>query len=147
MRRLFKRLQERIWGKPLTSPPPIPASIPDPDPEEIVVPEITVTALQSAFASEEPPFVVDVREPYEWRQVHVPDILHIPMNDIPVRLDELPKEREIVVLCAHGSRSYAVAGYLIEQGYQASSLAGGITEWVRSGGEYQQGAEKGEMSE
>lgn len=138
MLRLFKQIWERVQGKPPASSPPISMSIPDPDPEEIVVPEVTVTVLQSALAGEEPPFVVDVREPYEWRQVHVPDVLHIPMNDIPFRLDELPKEREVVVLCAHGSRSYGVAGYLIEQGYQASSLAGGITEWVRNGGDYRQ---------
>jgi rhodanese-related sulfurtransferase len=85
---------------------------------------------------------LDVRELYEWRQVSIPGALHIPMNDTPWRLDELPREREIVVFCAHGNRSYGVAGYLmalcagfaIEQGFRARSLAGGITQWHRQGG-------------
>jgi len=60
------------------------------------------------------------------------------MNDVPQRLAELPQRDAIVVICAHGSRSYDVAGYLIEQGYQASSLTGGINQWARAGGEISQ---------
>jgi rhodanese-related sulfurtransferase len=84
---------------------------------------------------EQPPLLLDVREPYEWRQVHIPFALQIPMNEVPHRVAELPKDRPIVVICAHGSRSYGVAGYLIEQGYTAYSLSGGITQWGRAGGE------------
>ena len=69
------------------------------------------------------------------------------MNDVPAQLTALPQERTIVVICAHGSRSYGVAGYLIEQGYRASSLRGGITEWVRNGGDYRQGTEQEGVSE
>jgi rhodanese-related sulfurtransferase len=64
---------------------------------------------------------------------------YVPMNDVPDSLDSIPRDRPIVVVCAHGSRSYSVAAWLIEQGYDASSLAGGITQWASQGGEVEQG--------
>lgn len=133
MANLLSRLRARIWGKPPAPTRSLPTL--EPEPEEITVPEVTVAELQQQLDSEHPPLVLDVREPWEWRQVHMPTALHIPMNDVPDRLPELPATQEIVVICAHGSRSYGVAGYLIEQGYQASSLAGGITQWAHEGGE------------
>lgn len=132
MANLLSRLRARIWGKPQAPSRPLPP--PEPEPEEITVPEVTVADLQAALMGEQPPLLLDVREPWEWRQVHMATALHIPMNDVPDRLPELPVTQAIVVICAHGSRSYGVAGYLIEQGYRASSLAGGITQWAHEGG-------------
>ena len=132
----FSQLRKRIWGGPVQPAVPLPPL--EPEPEEMVVPEMTAPALQSALASATPPLVLDIREAWEWRQVRLPVACHIPMNDVPDHLAELPHNSEIVVICAHGSRSYGVAGYLVEQGYQASSLAGGITQWVQQGGEVQQ---------
>jgi rhodanese-related sulfurtransferase len=60
------------------------------------------------------------------------------MNSVPGRLAELPKEQPIVVLCAHGSRSFGVTHYLREQGYNALNLKGGITQWHVQGGEVEQ---------
>jgi rhodanese-related sulfurtransferase len=131
---LFQQLYQKLFGKPPSTtglrPPP------EPEPDEIIVPEVTVAELQQQLAGVQPPRLLDVREPYEWRQVHLPAALHIPMNEVPHRLAELPPTTPIVVICAHGMRSYDVAGYLIEQGYTASSLAGGISAWVRAGGEF-----------
>lgn len=132
MAKLLAQLWARLTTKPASAPRPVPP--PEPEPAEITVPEVTVAALQEALTDVQPPFLLDVRELYEWRQVHLANALHIPMNEVPGRLAELPADRTLVVFCAHGSRSYGVAGYLIEQGYQASSLAGGITEWARQGG-------------
>lgn len=123
--RSIKQLFVKPAPKPLTRPlPPL-----DPEPDEIPVPEISVVALQAELTSDQPPLLLDVREPFEWNQVRIPDALHIPMNDLPSRLAELPKASPIVVFCAHGSRSYGVAHFLLEQGYLARSLAGGITQW------------------
>ena len=133
MANFLSRLRARIWGKPPAPVRPLPPL--EPEPEEITVPEVTVADLQAALVRAHPPLVLDVREPWEWRQVHMGNALHIPMNDVPTHLTELPNEQEIVVICAHGSRSYGVAGYLIEQGYRASSLSGGITQWAHDGGE------------
>lgn len=124
----------KLFGEKSTPPAaPLPPP-PDPEPDEIVVPEISAAELQAELTSESAPFLLDVREPYEWQQVRMPGAVHIPMNDIPQRVDELPHDSPIVVICAHGSRSYGVAGYLLEEGYTARSLAGGLSGWARDGG-------------
>lgn len=108
--------------------------------EEPAVAEVSAATVIAALAQPGPPFLLDIREQYEWRQVRIPAAAHIPMNDVPARLGELPRDRRIVVVCAHGSRSYSVAGWLSEQGYPAASLAGGITQWTIHGGPVEQGA-------
>jgi rhodanese-related sulfurtransferase len=136
---LFKTIKN-LFSKPAPASPP--HRPPAPEPEEVAVPEVTVGELLAEVAGDAPPLLLDVRELYEWRQVSIPGALHIPMNDTPAHLDELPREREIVVFCAHGNRSYGVAAFLIEQGYRARSLAGGITQWHRQGGEVEIGGKK-----
>lgn len=134
---IWKRLNNLIGRKasaPVASASSAmrPPSMPEDEPE-IVVPEVTVAQLQALLSEDTPPLVIDVREPYEWRLVRMADALHIPMNDVPSQIDSLPQNQPIVVMCAHGSRSYSVAAWLIEQGFDASSLEGGITEWARQG--------------
>jgi rhodanese-related sulfurtransferase len=135
---LWKRVQNFFGGEKSTPPPPPHLPIEDDEPE-IVVPEITVEQLQTALSDSLPPLVIDVREPYEWRLVRMTAARHIPMNEIPAHLDSLPRDRPVIVMCAHGSRSYSVAAWLIEQGVDASSLAGGITQWASRGGAVEQG--------
>jgi rhodanese-related sulfurtransferase len=96
--------------------------------------EITPAQVQGALAGPQPPLLLDVREPYEWEQVRIPAALHIPMNEVPDHMDELPRAQAIVVLCAHGSRSFGVAHYLRQQGFNAANLQGGITQWRIDGG-------------
>jgi rhodanese-related sulfurtransferase len=127
-----------VFGGAPAPPPKVRVPLPDPEPEP-VVPELTPEALRAALAGDAAPLVLDVREPYEWRQVRMPGARHIPMNDVPSQVGELPKDRPIVVLCAHGSRSYGVAAWLLEQGFQAANLSGGITRWAKSGGDVEQG--------
>jgi len=67
--------------------------------------------------------------------VRIPGSLHIPMRQIPGRLAEIDRAADIVVVCAHGNRSYSVAGYLIENGFAARSLRGGVADWQARGGE------------
>jgi len=120
-----------------------PAPPPDPEPDgadESTVPEMSVEELRARQSVDAPFLVVDIREGYEWQQVHLPadigfTLLHIPMNTIPEHLDELPRDKPFAVLCAHGSRSYGVTHYLVAQGFAASSVAGGITRWAIAGGE------------
>ncbi|MCX6045059.1 MAG: rhodanese-like domain-containing protein [Chloroflexi bacterium] len=129
---LFKSLKT-LFSKP--APPSFKlAAPPTPEPEEPVVPTVYVAELRTELTGEQPPLLLDIREIYEWNQVRIPSALHIPMNDIPARLQELPQATPIVVFCAHGSRSYGVAHYLIENGYPARSLDGGITQWHLQGG-------------
>lgn len=133
---------KRWLGSSSPQPPtrpstPLPRFEEEPEP---VVPEIKVEELVAALAEANPPLVLDIRELYEWRQVRLPDAQHIPMNDVPERLAELAQAHSIVVVCAHGSQSYSVAAWLMEQGYAASSLAGGITHWAQQGQAVEQGA-------
>jgi rhodanese-related sulfurtransferase len=117
-----------------TQPNQQPAPQPRANPQEIKVPEIQPVDLIPHYRNGASPLLLDCREPFEWRQRRIPGSLHIPMNDIPSRLAELDRGQEWVVVCAHGNRSYAVAGYLIHNGFTASSLAGGVTDWWMRGG-------------
>ncbi len=76
------------------------------------------------------PIVIDVREDYELEETGtIKGALHIPMNEVPNRLNEITKEREIYILCRSGVRSYNVAKYLNELGYEAINLDGGIIDY------------------
>ena len=72
--------------------------------------------------------ILDVRELHEWDYYHLEGTLHIPMNSIPERLDELPAEEDIYIMCAHGVRSMHVYMYLQNQGYtRLWNVTGGIS--------------------
>ena len=75
--------------------------------------------------------MLDVREPWEYEQVHVEGARHIPMAQIPDRLAELDPKARYVVICHHGGRSQQVAQFLMTKGYdQVANLAGGIDAWA-----------------
>jgi rhodanese-related sulfurtransferase len=76
--------------------------------------------------------VLDVREPVEWVHGHIDGALHIPMSELPGRLDELPDEQTLVV-CKVGSRSARVVGWLAQQGRDAVNLDGGMLDWQAAG--------------
>lgn len=76
------------------------------------------------------PVLLDVREGWELEIARVGSALHIPMGELPGRLDELAKDRDIVVLCRSGGRSAQVVRFLQQQGYpRVWNLAGGILAW------------------
>ncbi len=75
--------------------------------------------------------LLDVREPWEYAQVHVEGSVHIPMGQIPDRLAELNSAHSYVVMCHHGGRSQQVAAYLGSRGFpEVANLAGGIDAWA-----------------
>lgn len=93
--------------------------------------QIPPSDLSRRLASTEPPLVLDVREPGEIAIARMKEALEIPMNDVPRRLDEIPQDREIVVVCHHGMRSAQVASFLLDRGYErVLNLAGGIDAWA-----------------
>jgi adenylyltransferase/sulfurtransferase len=75
--------------------------------------------------------LLDVREDWEMSVASVPGVVHIPMAQVQARLNELDRDKEIVVLCRSGRRSLEVARFLQQNGYQAINLAGGILAWSR----------------
>jgi rhodanese-related sulfurtransferase len=110
-----------------------------PQPEEIRVPEINGADLMGRFGNGNGLLILDCREDYEWRQVRIPGSLHIPMRQIPERVKEIDRAAEVVVVCAHGNRSYGVAGWLLQNGYRAQSLQGGVFDWQLRGGQVDKG--------
>ncbi len=93
--------------------------------------QITVTQLEAALKHDA--IVVDVREPMEFAQGHVPGALLIPMGQLPARLAELDKSQTIHVICATGNRSGAMTDSLVAAGYDAANVVGGTSAWIRSG--------------
>lgn len=77
--------------------------------------------------------LLDVREAEEWNVGHIPWAVHIPMGELLERLDEIPREREIVVVCRSGSRSAAVTAYLAQAGWPVRNLDGGMIDWAAAG--------------
>ena len=72
--------------------------------------------------------VLDVREPVEWAHGHIEGAIHIPLMDLPERLDEVSGGQTLVV-CKVGGRSAQAAEYLLEQGYNVVNLDGGMLDW------------------
>jgi adenylyltransferase/sulfurtransferase len=93
------------------------------------VPQLSVKELKRRIDMGEDVFILDVREPYEYQIAQIGGKL-IPQNDVPQRLSEIPRDREIAVLCRSGARSQRIAEFLKQQGYtQVANLAGGILAW------------------
>jgi rhodanese-related sulfurtransferase len=78
-------------------------------------------------------FLLDVREEDEWQAGHAESATFIPMSTLITRLDELPKDRDIVVACRVGARSAQVAAYLNQNGWSARNLEGGMEAWANAG--------------
>jgi rhodanese-related sulfurtransferase len=77
--------------------------------------------------------LIDVRESHEYRAGHAPGAKHIALSVIERRLNEIPKEREILVICQSGMRSSQAAGRLAANGYKVTNVSGGMANWQRSG--------------
>lgn len=79
-------------------------------------------------------FILDVRQPEEWNEFHVPDSTLIPLGELASRVDELPRDREIVVVCRSGNRSAQARDILLDAGFtEATSMAGGLVQWKAAG--------------
>lgn len=93
--------------------------------------EIDTDQLASALGSRAT--VVDVREPREYADGHVPGAVNIPMGRLTGRLDEIDRSAPVYVVCATGNRSSAMTDFLIAAGFDAYNVIGGTTAWTRSG--------------
>ena len=96
--------------------------------------EVDRKGLEQWLAEGESFELLDIREPYEYRQGILRPSVLIPMNDIPDQLSRLDKSRRWVVVCAAGMRSFGVAHYMRENGFQdAWSMVGGLGTWADQG--------------
>lgn len=78
-------------------------------------------------------WLLDVREPREWAEGHAPGATHIPMGELEAHRFDLPINLRIVCVCRSGHRSATVASTLIEWGFDAVNLTGGMRAWVAAG--------------
>ena len=94
--------------------------------------EISVDEAYQMY--QEGTFVLDVRTQEEWDDFHAPNTTLIPLDQLESRLDELPQNEGIVVICRSGNRSQVGRDTLLNNGFQsATSVAGGLTEWRDAG--------------
>jgi sulfur-carrier protein adenylyltransferase/sulfurtransferase len=94
------------------------------------IPQLTVKELKARRDAGEDIFLLDVREPYEYQIAQIGGTL-IPQNDVPNRLAEIPRDREIIVHCRSGARSQKIAELLKQSGYKdVANVAGGILAWA-----------------
>jgi len=79
-------------------------------------------------------FVLDVRTQEEWNEFHAPNTTLIPLDQLEARLNEVPRDKEIVVVCRSGNRSQQGRDILLKAGFeQVTSMAGGLNEWRTNG--------------
>jgi rhodanese-related sulfurtransferase len=99
-----------------------------PDPREISNSEAASVYLENGAT------FVDVREPEEWAEGHMPGAVHIPLGDLAKRANELPTDGKIVTVCKAGGRSLNAVDILKASGREdAVSMAGGMDEWSKNG--------------
>ena len=93
--------------------------------------ECSVTDLYEAWKADA--FILDVREPDEYAEGHVPSAVLIPLWEVGSRVGETPSDRTVYVICRSGRRSLTAAGILAAAGRTAVSVRGGTLGWIAAG--------------
>lgn len=101
---------------------------------------VQVDVRELATAIESGAVVIDVREPFEYASGHVPGAVLMPMHLVPLKIAELPAERDLHVICASGNRSWQVCHFLGQHGIPAKNVAGGTGAWRAAGMALETGA-------
>ncbi|WP_318616244.1 rhodanese-like domain-containing protein [Sporosarcina sp. YIM B06819] len=92
--------------------------------------EITTTELQQLVEQGQQLNLVDVRESDEVAQGVIPGAIHIPLGEVPERLDELDKAKSYIMICRSGGRSGRATAFLDAEGYDVTNMVGGMLEWA-----------------
>jgi len=93
------------------------------------VPTINVHELRQELQNEKPPFLLDVRQPEEFRMSHIAGAKLIPLGQLARRTNEVPHDRAIVCICASGHRSVSAVHLLKAAGLTSSSMQNGMIAW------------------
>lgn len=78
-------------------------------------------------------YLLDVREDDEWAAGHAPDAVHVRLSELNSHSDEIPRDREVYVICRSGSRSAYATQALVGAGWNAINVADGMTGWAVAG--------------
>lgn len=93
-----------------------------------------ISAAEAVHFVSEGALVVDVRRTFEWNRVRIPDAIHLPLEQLTDRCLELPEDRLIITFCTGGLRSAGAANLLVENGFEAVNMSGGLIHWRAAGG-------------
>ena len=100
----------------------------------MLVKEIEATDLQTRLANGDDIILLDIRSDAEVAQGMLPNSEHVAMHLIPLRMQDFPKDKDIVLYCRSGARSHHACSFLNQQGVtNVINLRGGIISWARSG--------------
>jgi rhodanese-related sulfurtransferase len=94
---------------------------------------LSAAEAKQRIESGEPLFILDVRQPEEFRVGHIAGAKLIPLGELNNRLKELPSDQDILCVCASGSRSSMATRQLLSAGYKAINLQGGMSGWQFAG--------------
>jgi rhodanese-related sulfurtransferase len=97
----------------------------------VSIPEIDVEALTQLHGAGA--VIIDVREPDEYRDAHVVGARLIPLGEVTERVDEIPDDQPVYVVCMSGGRSARAVEWLIGQGIDATNVVGGTKAWLEAG--------------
>jgi rhodanese-related sulfurtransferase len=93
-----------------------------------------VSAADALALRDSGAFILDVRQPDEWAAVHIPDATLIPLGELASRVNEVPRDRQVVVVCRSGNRSAQGRDILLGAGFPSvTSMAGGMNDWAAAG--------------
>jgi hydroxyacylglutathione hydrolase len=108
----------------------------DPRPDLVArVERVTAATLAEQLRGPSPPLVLDVRTEREWQEGRIEGSVNVPLPRLEARLDELPRDRQVVVHCASGYRSSIAASLLRRHGFeQVADLPGGMSAWAATAG-------------
>lgn len=101
--------------------------------------QVDAQQAQEKLKQKPSPFLLDVRQPEEYQQAHIAGARLIPLGDLRQRMHELPRDREILVICHSGNRSSSAARQLAQAGYNPINIRGGLIAWSRAGLPLKQG--------
>ena len=109
------------------------AEIGRPTPKRVPL-SVGVEEARRRLESSDPPYLLDVREPWEFNRAHVPGARSIPLGELERRTREVPADRPVLVICQSGQRSLAAASYLALTGWpDVTNVEGGTGAWVQKG--------------
>ena len=97
------------------------------------IPSLDAGELGEKLKNGKQPLVLDVRQPEEYRSGHIEGAKLVPLGELDRRMQSLPKNREIVCVCASGNRSQSATRALVDAGFNAHNMKGGMLSWRRAG--------------
>ncbi len=97
------------------------------------IPNLDATSAKEKLNTNSKPFLLDVRQPEEYREGHIAGATLIPLGELQQRMKELPRDRQIICVCRSGNRSSSATRFLVSAGYDAINLRGGMIDWANRG--------------